>query len=225
MTKDDILNSIKYSLGYPRIDIEIEDDVIESFIDVSISKISDYADTTKFITLPALSCQDFKLGTVINIYNNDDTLTLNSSFDDSSNYMFDETKVTLYSTGGNFRYRKQSILQQASQNLNMSVKPKSFKQVGNKLYIYNLQGEVAVEYIPKDFKLEYFEPSLVEWVRKYSLALCKESIGRIRSKYRSNSGPFEMDGDTLVNEALDTQNMLLDDLDSKGYGFFYVDTD
>ena len=80
MTKDDILNSIKYSLGYPRIDIEIEDDVIESFIDVSISKISDYADTTKFITLPALSCQDFKLGTVLNIYNNENNSLLNNSF-------------------------------------------------------------------------------------------------------------------------------------------------
>ena len=34
-----------------------------------------------------------------------------------------------------------------------------------------------------------------------------------------------MDGDTLVNEALDAQRDLLEDLDSKGYGFFYVDTD
>ena len=224
MTKDDILYSIKHSLGYPVIDIEIDDDVIEDFINIAISKISDYADITKFTTLPALSCQDFKLGTVLNIYNNENNSLLNSSFDDG-NYMFDETKVTLYSTGSNFRYRKQSILQQANRNLTMSIKPKSFKQIGDKLYIDNLQGEVAVEYIPKHFCFNELDPSLIEWVRKYSLALCKESIGRIRSKYRSNSGPFEMDGDTLVNEALDAQRDLLEDLDSKGYGFFYVDTD
>lgn len=224
MTKDDILYSIKHILGYPVIDIEIDDDVIEDFINIAISKISDYADITKFTTLPALSCQDFKLGTVLNIYNNENNSLLNSSFDDG-NYMFDETKVTLYSTGSNFRYRKQSILQQANRNLTMSIKPNSFKQIGDKLYIDNLQGEVAVEYIPKHFCFNELEPSLIEWVRKYSLALCKESIGRIRSKYRSNSGPFEMDGDTLVNEALDAQRDLLEDLDSKGYGFFYVDTD
>ena len=141
MTKDDILYSIKHSLGYPVIDIEIDDDVIEDFINIAISKISDYADITKFTTLPALSCQDFKLGTVLNIYNNENNSLLNSSFDDG-NYMFDETKVTLYSTGSNFRYRKQSILQQSNRNLTMSIKPKSFKQIGDKLYIDNLQGRV-----------------------------------------------------------------------------------
>ena len=132
MTRDDILYSIKHILGYPVIDIEIDDDVIEDFINIAISKISDYADITKFTTLPALSCQDFKLGTVLNIYNNENNSLLNSSFDDG-NYMFDETKVTLYSTGSNFRYRKQYILQQANRNLTMSIKIKYFKQIGDKL--------------------------------------------------------------------------------------------
>ena len=59
-TLDDIANS-------PLVDndIEIDDDVIEDFINIAISKVSDYADITKFTTLPALSCQDFKLGTVL----------------------------------------------------------------------------------------------------------------------------------------------------------------
>lgn len=223
MTRDELLTSIKYSLGSPKIDIEIDDEEINTFIDIALSKISDYADTTKFTNVSAVPCQNFTLGTVLNIYNNDNNISI-SNFDDNS-YMFDETKVTLYSTGGHFRYRKQAILQQANQNLTSSLKTTAFKQIGDKLYIYNLQGEVAVEYIPKLFKFEDLEPNLLEWVRKYSLALSKEAIGRIRSKYRSNSGPFEMDGDTLVNEAMDAQRDLLDDLDSKGYGFFYVDTD
>tara|TARA_R100000482_G_C5125863_1_gene148687 strand:- start:875 stop:2041 length:1167 start_codon:yes stop_codon:yes gene_type:complete len=43
-----------------------------------------------------------------------------------------------------------------------------------------------------------------QWIRKYALALCKESLGLVRSKYQNlpiPNGETQMDGDTLRNEA------------------------
>ena len=43
-----------------------------------------------------------------------------------------------------------------------------------------------------------------QWIKKYALALCKELLGTIRSKYSSVPIPnadVTMDGDTLRNEA------------------------
>ena len=43
-----------------------------------------------------------------------------------------------------------------------------------------------------------------QWIKKYALALCKELLGTIRSKYSSVpilNADVTMDGDTLRNEA------------------------
>ena len=48
----------------------------------------------------------------------------------------------------------------------------------------------------EDIREDYWETQL----RKLSLGMCKVVLGRIRSKYKSSSSKFELDGDTLLSE-------------------------
>ena len=58
---------------------------------------------------------------------------------------------------------------------------------------------------------------------RYTKVLCKEVLGRIRSKHRSGSMPFELDGEILLGEVEQEKQALIDELN--GDGFFFVDTD
>jgi len=54
-----------------------------------------------------------------------------------------------------------------------------------------------------------------QWIRKYTLALCKELLGIIRSKYASvplPGGEVSMDGDTLRTEATAEKDQLVEQL-------------
>jgi hypothetical protein len=54
-----------------------------------------------------------------------------------------------------------------------------------------------------------------QWIRKYTLALCKELLGIIRSKYGSIPIPgaeTTMDGETLRSEATDEKTTLVEQL-------------
>ncbi len=53
------------------------------------------------------------------------------------------------------------------------------------------------------------------WIRKYFLSLCKETLGRVRSKFQSVSlpeGDVSLDGDTLLQEGKQEQEELLTSL-------------
>ena len=54
-----------------------------------------------------------------------------------------------------------------------------------------------------------------QWIRKYTLALSKELLGIIRSKYSSMplpNGEVTMDGEGLKSEGRDEKNALLEEL-------------
>jgi hypothetical protein len=102
---------------------------------------------------------------------------------------------------------------------------KGFKFLNNKLYLYNYTGRVSIEYIPKNLEFHELESDLQSWIIKYVKCLCKEALGRIRSKYKSSSAPFELDGDTLLSEFSEERTQLEDELSTSQKGFFFVDTD
>lgn len=223
MNSNDIVNIVKGSLGFPAVQIEVEDALIESYLSMSVAKISELSDFSKHITVPALPCQNFDLGTVIQVYNNDSSSIYEGSTD--SDYLFDETKTVVYTNGNYTRSRKDVILSQVSKNLNSNLVNRAFKQIDNQLYIYNMKGNVTIEYLPKETTFDDLDNNLKDWCFRYTLALTKEAVGRIRSKYKSTSSPFELDGDTLLNEGTQEKQQLIDELSEKGYGYFCIEYD
>jgi hypothetical protein len=54
-----------------------------------------------------------------------------------------------------------------------------------------------------------------QWIKKYTLAICKEILGRIRSKYSNvpiPDGEVNLDGDTLVSEGKEEKTALIEEL-------------
>ena len=54
-----------------------------------------------------------------------------------------------------------------------------------------------------------------QWIRRFALALCKETLGQVRSKFNSVPIPGEsvtLNGTALLSEAKDEQNKLRDEL-------------
>ena len=54
-----------------------------------------------------------------------------------------------------------------------------------------------------------------QWIRRFSLALCKETLGQVRSKFGSVPVPgqqVQLNGSALLSEAKDEQNKLRDEL-------------
>ena len=70
--------------------------------------------------------------------------------------------------------------------------------------------------IPYDNLLyKYFNDEGRQWIRKYGLALCKELLGMIRSKYGTIPIPnaeTTLDGETLRSEAATEKDALITEL-------------
>lgn len=209
---------VKYSLGYPAINLEIDDTIIESFLMLSLTKAVDYSNYTEATSRPFSDIIDLPEAiAVVRVHDTDSIIT---ELDDSAlfSYFYSSRE---FNTNG----YKNLLISQARSSFIYSNVNKGFKFYKNKLYLYNYNGNVTIEYIPKSMDFEQLESNLQSWVIKYTKCLCKEALGRIRSKYKSNSGPFELDGDTLLSEYSEERTQLEDELSTSQNGFFFVDTD
>lgn len=212
--EDGVVTLIKNQLGFPAVKLEIDDTVIKSFIHEAVSIISSKSNITKTKVIQANSCVDFPEGEVIRVYDN--RPILNNGADSFFGFNSRVSK-----SSGDF---DSLVIERATNNFQLEQRVVDFKYLEGKLYLYNFSGSVTVEYAPKTLSLEELGESERIWAKAYALALCKESIGRIRSKYKSSSSPFELDGDTMLSEAQDEKRELKDQLRDEGEGFFFVDT-
>ena len=216
MALKDPVNIIKRKLGYPAVKLEIDDDSVQIAIDLALSKIAQYSGNTEIKNVQATECQKFEANTVIRVYNNDFSMMSTEELD-----VFTTVQLNLKGFQSNI---KDYIINQGMANVGRNSINRGFKFHADKLYLYNYHGTVSVEYIPKDYSFDTLEDDLKFWCIKYAEAECKEMLGRIRGKYRSSNSPFEVDGETLLNEANDAKQNLIEEL-KDGYGFFMVDVD
>ena len=70
--------------------------------------------------------------------------------------------------------------------------------------------------------VDLVDERVIAWLQKYSLALCKETVGRIRSKFKSSNIPVELDGDTLLSEASQSKDQLEAELQEKDFGSSFL---
>lgn len=210
---DNLITYVKRRLGYPKVKIEIDDDTISMFCEDALKRITPFCDVTEFKEIVASQCVTFDAGEVIRVFDN---RAIRNNGNDAI-FGFD---VVVKSRGG----VNSVMIDRATQNYLSEQRIIEFKQIKDKLYLYNYTGLVTVEYMPKVVSYESLDEKLQTWVRDYTLALSKETVGRIRSKFKSNDSPFELDGDTMLNEGLDAQRELLDNLREADEGFFYVDS-
>lgn len=221
----EIIESVKLSLGGNILKLELSDEHIEILLKSAYKKISPYANELKEISIPAgVRVYDFKNEDVIDVikvvYGNISNLNANLSPEtitmQNRYYPYNGGHLPL---GRNFRNRTSyqllgSMLMHSMPIIDRGI---NFKFSENKLYISG-GGENAPMTATCMVKLsdisDLKNERVIAWLTDYTLALCKESIGRIRSRFSPQTANYKFDGEILLSEAHEDKARLESELKS-----------
>lgn len=198
-----MIDDHKTALGYPVITLYVTDDQIEKLIRSAIRKCSYKACPTHLVTLSAgtgvVDLSAYNVDAVKFVYSADvvssggcsgscDICQKLCTYRGTGDLMTERSRI--YDTLAN-NYSRAEI-----ENFTIS----DWRLDGNLLYLDNYSGMITIEYIKKDIEFSDLDSGWRSWVERYSLALVKITEGRIRSKFKISSGPFEIESDELVSE-------------------------
>ena len=199
MEMSEILQEVRLELTGNILELELDDDTLEKIVNKALREVQRYIDSTQLITVPFARCIDLKDSNVssvsrvfrVNAYGLDYTQGVTA---DGANI------YNLHSWALN--YGAWTTIGQIRNTISTDLALKFDKQ-GDKLYI-NCQdnpGMITIEYIPKfinvsDVKSDYWIDILI----RLSVALTKQIVGRIRTKYSQTNGLWALDGEQMLSE-------------------------
>ena len=220
MNVTELVEDIKLLLGGGVVRLEVGDEDIEKLIKFAFKKIKPYISDRKLITVPSARCIDMtdkKVLEVIRVYPTSIVVADSSQGVSDKELLFD---FQVYRTGSNIKTSKADIVRRYSVD-DFEI---PFEFEDGKLYISvgSVYSGVTVEAIVDVSLEELKDERAVAWVQGYALALTKERVGRIRSKFKASGLPVELDGDTLIQEARDEKGKLEDELENKDFGPSFV---
>jgi len=210
---------IKHDLGSPPLELAIKniDEVIHRAFEELQPDILEY----RYVTLPfsnVIDMSDYKPDLVIDVYR---TQMAGAGVD-----LYDPFYIPLF-TGfhppdGSLEDMMYFLLRQ--QILHTLKDRLSYRLVGDHLYIDLSPPKpnyVTVVYSPRLDSFEDLQDK--EWVRlvfRLALAYTKQIEGRIRSKFRVQNSPVELDGSDLRSEGQDEEQKVREDVEDMIYTFF-----
>ena len=197
MTKAEYVGRVKSGLGGSELSLEISDADIEILLTSAIRQAYDFMDTSVFVTLPVtgnrVDVTDYDIWIIKEIY---DTRPMSHVSEFELNM-----RMVIYD-GSLLDYMSFNILRSTYQ----SIISRGYKLLGNTLLLDNYYSAVTIEYKPKTILPEYIQDHYwEEWVVRFTSALVKETIGRIRDKYKVVGSPFELDGERILEEGREEQ--------------------
>lgn len=203
MTYEEYSNLILNMLGSPIVEVEVKDK-INSYIDVAFLEIKPSISTTKLLTIPyakVVDLTDKGVYTIVSIFRGDIQDDYLNVSDES--LMYGNSIVATEGFIDSHSLRMNLLLKQFA---NTITPTSDIDFVYKKPILYidmsgNPSQTVTLEYIP-DLKSveEVDDPYWVNLIFRLSLAHTKIALGRVRSKIRVSSVPYELDGDTLLSE-------------------------
>ena len=209
--RQEYIDNIKILLGGDILSLEIKDESISKMIDLSVNKISPYVNDTHFITAYASNFIELDDDVV-------DVIRVFESPDYSNHLNIDETSVNIINPYNMINYQIESVRRAELEYLI----DKDFRYIDNKLYLDDYTGPITIE-VEKKVTIDNLKDEVaLNWVFDYALASCKEVVGRIRTKFKPNNIPIELDGETLLNEALESKERLESKIQELSYGIFYA---
>lgn len=217
MQLQDYVDEVLLKLGNGIVKVELEDNaIIENVVKAAFREIQRYINVTKYSTIPyakVIDLSNCNVNAVVQVmrsksataaYDLTDAMYLSiSSFPAGINGMSDYRSFL----------RTRQIKNQLTQDLNYI-----WDETTKRLYInasYPAPSAVTIAYIPiyndiEEINSPYWEDMLV----RLSLALSKETLGRIRGKYRLNNALYDLDSEALLTEASQELSALREHLQS-----------
>jgi hypothetical protein len=210
LTQEMLIEAVKTMLGYPVIELFLEDKQIVQLINTSVRRCASRAcptfQVTRLVGNGLINMKDLDVEAVKTVY---PSLSYQSSdipfmaansgdvFLEAYNYSmrsgtsaFGDSKKMLnvaYSIGraANTRHLNQADFYLDAEGM---------------LYVDGYSGSVTVEYVKKTITLEDLDIEWAGWVEQYTIACAKILEGRIRNKYKLTGGAIEVESDNLISE-------------------------
>lgn len=192
---------IENQLGGQVLDLELKSEDIKLIVEQAFEEIVHYMTDTYTVTVPYANCIDLK---GYNIDNVESVLRAQDSI--LTGIPFQLPAMDLMNATGMYNVQNYANAMLVKKNLNTIATDMDFvwDKPNQKLYVYanpNFPSYVTINFKPEYFSVEdiregYWETQL----KKLALGMCKVILGRIRSKYTSNSAKYQLDGPTLLAE-------------------------
>ncbi len=196
-----IVKYIETQLGVPVLDLELTPKDIKQVVDDSFEEVKHYISDLYTVTVPYANCIDlagYNIHSVESVMRAQDSILTGSIFAVPTTSTV--TSLGMYNMDGYMN----AIM--TKRNLNILATDMQFiwDKPNQKLYLtanQSIPSFVTINFKPEylcieDIREDYWETQ----IRKLALGQCKIILGRIRSKYKSSSTKFELDGDTLLSE-------------------------
>jgi len=209
VTKEDYTEYIMKMLGSSLVNIELEED-IPFFVDSAFLQIKNYITDVRTMTLPYSQVVDLagkKVANVVYIMRGHNQ-SGPGGFQDVMYIYSRQSALNTYTLTDYARY----LLAQQNKNTLATDLDFHFDKFNEKLYVYAQQAlptTITIVYTP-DYESvdEITEPFWQDLIRRLAMALTKEAIGRVRSKYDLGSSTYKLDGDKLLAEAQQEQQTI-----------------
>lgn len=196
-----IVMYIQNQLGGQVLELEITPDQIKQIVEQAFDEIVHYMSDLYTVTVPYSQCIDlskYNIDSVESVLRGQDSIV--------TGVPFQIPAMDLYNITGMYDIDNYMNAMLVKRNLNLLSTDMDFywDKPNQKLYVTanpNVPNLVTIKFKPEyysveDIREQYWETQL----RKLALGMCKIIIGRIRSKYTSNSAKFQLDGPTLLQE-------------------------
>ena len=192
---------IESQLGGQVLDLELRPEDIKLLVEQAFEEIVHYMTDTYTVTVPYAQCIDLKgynIDSVESVLRGQDSLL--------TGVPFQMPAMDLMNVTGMYDIDTYMNAIQIKRNLNILATDMEFywDKPNQKLYVYanpNIPSAVTINFKPEYFSVEDIREQHWETqLRKLALGMTKIVLGRIRSKYTSNSAKYQLDGPTLLQE-------------------------
>ena len=196
-----IVMYIENQLGGQVLDLELKPENIKEIVEQAFEEIKHYMTDTYTVTVPYANCidlKDYNIDSVESVLRGQDSIL--------TGIPFQMPAMDLMNVTGVYRLDDYTNALLIKRNLNILATDMEFMwdKPNRKLYVYanpNIPTYVTINFKPEYFSVEDIREDFWETqLRKLALGMCKVILGRIRSKYTSNSAKYQLDGNTLLAE-------------------------
>ena len=223
MTLDAYVDICKRKLGWPILELELDDEQIQSVVEMSLIELQRYINHTRYVTVSfssALDVSEYHISDVRAVYPADDSLGIPSMSDGSGNLYANTLNSTLdpaawwmYYNGAsgqvsNFttyidNYYAYTMTRKGVNMGDLKRLTFNYNKASEILYINNNAqcSYVTIEYVPRfDNVEEITNDAWIDILIRYSVANLKITLGRVRSRFTQSNALWASDGETLLNE-------------------------
>ena len=196
-----IVKYIENQLGAQVLELELRPEDIKDIVTQAFEEIVHYMTDTYTVTVPYAQCIDlskYNIDSVESVLRGQDSLL--------TGIPFQMPALDLMNVTGMYNLDNYVQALQIKRNLNILATDMEFywDKPNRKLYVYanpNIPSYVTINFKPEYYSVEDIREQHWETqLRKLALGMTKVVLGRIRSKYTSNSAKYQLDGQTLLAE-------------------------